>query len=33
MPQFTREKRDFDDNLLGRVMGRSEAHRGSLDDW
>jgi hypothetical protein len=32
-PQFTRSKFDFDDNLLGRTMGREERYRGSLDDW
>ena len=33
LPQFTRRKFDFDDNLLGRTMGRTERDRGSLDDW
>lgn len=32
-PKFTRSKFDFDDNLKGRVMGREESYRGSLDDW
>jgi len=32
-PQFTRGKYDFDDNIVGRVMGRAETERGSLDDW
>lgn len=33
LPQFTRSKFDFDDNLVGRTMGRTERYRGSLDDW
>jgi len=33
LPTFTKGKYDYDEDLVGRTMGRSETERGSLDDW
>ena len=32
-PAFTKSKFDYEDELQGRVMGRTETYRGNLDDW
>ena len=33
LPTFTKSKYDYDEELVGRTMGRREDKRGSLEDW